>query len=96
MNYIAKLVAQILWDKQRFKSAVEFVRETGIEPQSKAETVQNGGFEEKIEAKPETVYFDWKISPVEKMNVKLDPYQKHDGRRSLKGFVQRFFRAAVE
>ncbi len=81
---IAKLVAQILWDKQRFKSAVEFVRETGIEPQSKAETVQNGGFEEKIEAKPETVYFDWKISSVEKMNVKLDPYQKHDGRRSLK------------
>ncbi len=81
---VARLVAQILWDKQKYRSAVEFVRETGIEPQAKAETVQNGGFEEKIEAKPETVYFDWKISTVEKMNVKLDPYQKHDGRRSLK------------
>lgn len=82
-DVIAKLVAQILWDKQKFRSAVEFVRETGIEPKAKAETVQNGGFEEKIE-KPEAVYFDWKISPVEKMDVKLDPYQKHDGRRSLK------------
>lgn len=80
---VARNVAQILWDKQKYKSAVEFVRETGLEPQAKAETVQNGGFEEKIE-KPENIYFDWRISPVEKVNVKLDPFQKHDGKRSLK------------
>ncbi len=80
---VAKLVAQILWDKQKFRSAVEFVRETGIEPQAKAETIQNGGFEESV-GKPETTYFGWKISPVEKMNVQLDASQKQDGRRSLK------------
>ena len=80
---VAKLVAQILWDKQKFRSAVEFVRETGIEPQAKAGTIQNGGFEESV-GKPETTYFGWKISPVEKMNVQLDASQKHDGRRSLK------------
>ena len=80
---VARLVAQILWDKQKFRSAVEFVRETGIEPQAKAETIQNGGFEESV-GKPETTYFGWKISPIEKMNVQLDASQKHDGRRSLK------------
>ena len=80
---VARLVAQILWDKQKFRSAVEFVRETGIEPQAKAETIQNGGFEESV-GKPETTYFGWKISPVEKMNVQLDTSQEHDGRRSLK------------
>ena len=80
---ISKLVAQILWDKQKFRSAVELVRETGIEPQAKAETVQNGGFEEKIE-KAETTYFGWKISPVEKMTVQLDVSQEHEGRRALK------------
>ena len=80
---VAKSVAQILWDKQKFRSAVELVRETGIEPQAKAATIQNGGFEEAI-GKPETTYFGWKISPVEKMSVQLDASQKHDGRRSLK------------
>lgn len=80
---VAKLVAQILWDKQKFRSAVELVRETGIEPRSKAETIQNGGFEESV-GKPETTYFGWKISPVEKINVQLDASQQHEGRRGLK------------
>ncbi len=80
---VARLVAQILWDKQKFRTAVEFVRETGIEPQAKAETIQNGGFEESI-GKPEDTYFGWKISPAEKLNVQLDAFQKHSERRSLK------------
>lgn len=80
---VARLVAQILWDKQKFRTAVEFVRETGIEPQAKAETIENGGFEESI-GKPDDTYFGWKISPVEKFNVQLDAFQKHSERRSLK------------
>lgn len=80
---VARLVAQILWDKQKFRTAVEFVRETGIEPQAKAETIQNGGFEQSI-GKPDDTYFGWKISPVEKLNVQLDTFQKHSERRSLK------------
>lgn len=82
-DVIAKLVAQILWDNKRFRSAVEFVRETGIEPEAKAEAVQNGGFEAAI-GKPEATYFGWKISPVEKMTVQLDASQKREGRRSLR------------
>ena len=79
----AKTVAQILWDKQKFRSAVELVRETGIEPQAQTETIQNGGFEEAI-GKPETTYFGWKVSPEEKLTVQLDASRKQEGRRSLR------------
>lgn len=80
---VAKLVAQILWNEQKYRSAVEFVRETGLEPSAKGETIQNGSFEDAV-GKPEETYFGWKISNEEKLGVQLDAAQKHDGRRSLK------------
>lgn len=80
---IAKLVAQILWNEQKYRSAVEFVKDTGLEPQAKGETIQNGSFEDAVE-KPEDTYFGWKISNEEKFGVQLDAAQKRDGRRSLK------------
>lgn len=80
---VARTVAQILWNEQKFREAVEFVRETGIEPDVKAESIENGGFENPI-GKPEDTYFGWKISTEEKLSVQLDPAQKHDGRRSLR------------
>ncbi|MDQ6787773.1 MAG: carbohydrate binding domain-containing protein, partial [Acidobacteriota bacterium] len=79
----ARIIAQALYDKQSFREAVEFVRQLGIEPDAKAETVQNGSFERPIGEVQET-YFGWKISPIEKMNVKLDPMVKHEGNRSLR------------
>jgi len=76
-------IAQALFDKGFYRSAVEFIRQLGIEPEAKAEIVQNAGFEKPIgEAKD--AYFGWKIAPVEKMDVKLDPTQKHGGNRSLR------------
>lgn len=80
---IAKTVAQILWNEQKYLSAVEFVRETGLEPTAKAETIENGSFEDAI-GKPEETYFGWKISNEEKLAIQLDPAQKREGRRSLR------------
>lgn len=80
---VARAVAQILWNEQKYRSAVEFVRETGLEPNAQAETINNGSFEDAI-GKPEEIYFGWKISNEEKLSIQLDPIQKHDGRRSLK------------
>lgn len=80
---IAELVARVLYDKGYLRSAVQFVNQIGIETGVKAETVKNGGFEEKIHD-IENVYFGWKISKTEKMTVKTDPSRKRSGERSLR------------
>lgn len=79
----ARVIARALYDKQSYRSAIEFVRQLDIEPDARAETVQNGGFEKPI-GDAKDVYFGWKTSPVERMDVKLDPSAKHEGSRSLR------------
>ena len=76
-------IAQALFDKGFYRSAIEFIRQLGIEPEAAAATVQNGGFENPI-GDAEDAYFGWKISPVEKVEVKLDPTQKREANRSLR------------
>ncbi len=80
---VAKIIAQALYDKRFFRQAIEFVRDLKIEPNAKQETIQNAGFEDAI-SDLDKIYFDWNIKPLEKMSVKLDPTQKHEGRRSLR------------
>lgn len=76
-------IAQALYDKGFYRSAIEFIRQLGIEPEAAAATIQNGGFENPI-GDAKDAYFGWKISPVEKMDVKLDPTQRHEANRSLR------------
>jgi Flp pilus assembly protein TadD len=76
-------MAQILFEKQLFHSALELVRQLDIESGAAAGMIQNGGFEKPIE-EPKDVYFGWRISSVEKLNIKLDPTQKYEGNRSLR------------
>ena len=80
---IAKVIAQAFYEKRIFRQALEFIRELGIEPAARAETVQNGGFENPIGDIKET-YFGWKRAPLEKVDFKLDPTQKREGARSLR------------
>lgn len=76
-------IAQVLYDKGSFRSAIEFIRQLDIEPEAAAETVQNASFEKPIgEAKD--AYFGWKISPIAKIDVNTDLTRKHDGSRSLR------------
>lgn len=79
----AKVVAQALYEKRFFRSAVEFARQTGIDPEAKAESVTNGGFEKPI-VEPRETNFGWKILPVEKLEIKTDSTQKKEGVRSLR------------
>lgn len=79
---VAELIAQALYEKRFYRSAIQFVDQLGLET-AQAEAVQNPGFEEDIKESKES-YFGWKISPPEKMDVKLDPTKKHDGDRSLR------------
>ena len=80
-----KLIAQGMYERRFYRSAVEFARQLQIDPESKAETVTNGSFE-KLLAVPGETYFGWKAtsSPVDKIEIKTDPTQKKDGTRSLR------------
>ena len=77
------VVAQALFDKGFLRAAIEFVSQLGIEPKAKPETVQNGDFEDSI-SYTDHIYFGWKISPAEKMEISLDGAQKREGARSLR------------
>lgn len=79
----ARVIAQAFYDKKIYRQSLEFVRELGIESGARGETVQNASFENPILPIRET-YFSWKVSPIEKVDVKLDPTQKHEGNRSLR------------
>jgi hypothetical protein len=79
----AKVIAQALYDKRFYRQAIEFVRQLGIEPDAQNQTFQNAGFEKPIGDFKE-VYFGWRVSPAEKMEIKLDPTQKYEGSRSLR------------
>ena len=86
----AKIIAQAFYEKRIYPQALEFYRGLGIEPDAKAETIQNAGFEKPIGDIGET-YFGWRVAPTEKMEVKLDPTQKHEGNRSLRIFFNGYF-----
>lgn len=80
-----KLIAQGLYERRFYRSAVEFARELQIDPEAKVEAITNGGFE-KLLAVPDETYFGWKASslPVDKVEIKTDPTQKMEGTRSLR------------
>jgi hypothetical protein len=79
----AKVIARALYDKRFYRQAIEFVRQLEIEPDAQSQTIQNGGFEKPIGDNRE-VYFGWRVAPMEKMEIKLDPTQKFEGSRSLR------------
>ena len=80
---IAKVIAQAFYEKRIFRQSQEFVRELGIEPEAKFETVQNGSFENPF-PEASAVYFGWRVIKTEKVEVKFDPTKKHEGSRSLR------------
>lgn len=81
----SKLVAQVLYEKRFYRTAVEFARQLGIDPDAKSETVTNGSFE-KVLSTPEETYFGWKAvsSPADKIDIKTDSSVKKEGSRSLR------------
>lgn len=82
---ITKDIAQVIYEKRFYRSAVEFARQLQIDPEAKAEAITNGSFE-KLLAVPSETYFGWKAtsSPVDKIEIKSDPTQKKDGTRGLR------------
>lgn len=80
---IAKVIAQSFYEKRFFRQAQDFIRELEIEPEARFETIQNAGFENPFGNSRE-IYFGWNVVPTEKIEIKFDPTQKREGRRSLR------------
>ncbi len=79
----AKRIARGLFEKQRFKESLAFAVQTGIDPEAKAETISNGGFETYLGG-PEDTIFGWRILRGDgKLDIKPDAGVKFQGARSL-------------
>lgn len=81
---IARLIAQALYDKRFYRSAIEFIRQLGIEPQAQGGVVQNGGFEQPIAADAKDTFFSWRYNRKEKIEINTDPMKKKEGNKSLR------------
>ena len=80
----APVIAQVLHDKKRFREALEFSRQAGIDPESVPETVSNGGFEKFI-GPHEGVLFGWAVFRNDgKLDIAADSSVKAEGARSLR------------
>jgi hypothetical protein len=80
---VAEIILQAFYEKKFFRVAVEFARDIGTDSEAKIETVDNFSFEQPIKNAGETM-FGWRVSPLEKFDVKLDSSHKKEGNRSLR------------
>ncbi|RMG06153.1 MAG: hypothetical protein D6735_04470 [Acidobacteria bacterium] len=79
----ASVIAQGLFDKRFFRTALEFSKEIGFDTNAGLEKITNGGFELPVKRESEA-YFDWKIIAAAKTEFNLDPANKKEGNRSLR------------
>lgn len=79
----SKVIAQAFYEKKFFRQSLEFVRDAGIAPDLRGETVQNASFEKPL-GDEDNPYFSWAVIPVEKVEAKRDAAQKHDNSPSLR------------
>ena len=80
----SKTIAWDLYNKHSFVGAVEFSRQSGIDPSARPESITNGDFESTIK-ESKTPTFDWIISRTDgRFDINVDTAVKHAGTRSLK------------
>lgn len=80
----AKIIAQGLHDKRLLRQALEFAKQTGIDPEAEQESVSNGGFENGW-GKPEDTLFGWRVNRTDsRVDISSDTAVKFQGDRSMK------------
>ena len=80
----AKIIAQGLHDKRLLRQALEFAKQTGIDPEAEQESVSNGGFENGW-GKPEDTLFGWRVNRTDsRVEISSDTVVKFQGDRSMK------------
>jgi hypothetical protein len=77
-------IARGLFEKQRYREALAFAVQSGIDSESQVETVTNGGFEKFVGA-PDDTLFGWRIIRGDaKLDILPDSSVKSEGTRSLR------------
>lgn len=83
-NWIGAAIAQRLYEKQLYRSALEFVRQTGENQSARAGGITNGGFESRP-AEERFPKFDWYLARSDaSVEVFLDNRVSHSGKRSAR------------
>ncbi len=80
----AKVIAKGLYDKGQYRQALEFAKQTGIDPTAEQETVTNAGFESSW-GNPDDTLFGWRVMRSEgRVDINADTNVKREGNRSVK------------
>ena len=80
----AKKIAHGLFEKQRYREALAFSVQTGIDPEAQMDAITNGGFEKFVGA-PDDNLFGWRVYRGEgKVDILPDSNVKFEGSRSLR------------
>ena len=83
-NWIGKAIAQRLYEKQLYRSALEFVRQSGENQSARFGGITNGGFESRV-AEERFPKFDWYLARSDAaVEVFLDNRLAHSGKRSAR------------
>ncbi len=81
---ILKNITQYLYTKRFYRQTVDFARQSGIDPEVKAETISNAGFEKGL-GYTEGTLFGWKANRSDsKIEIQADSVVRAEGQRSLK------------
>lgn len=80
---IAKSIAQGFFDKQFYRESLEFSRQAGLDPEARAESISNAGFESFVGA--DDSLYTWKVNRNDgKLDIATDSSVKHAGARSIR------------
>jgi Flp pilus assembly protein TadD len=80
----ARRIARSLFEKRRFREALEFSIQSGIDPEAQFESVSNGGFEKFIGGSEDNI-FGWQIYRGDgKVDILPDSNVKFEGAKSLR------------
>ena len=97
---LPRTIAMGLFSRRAFREAAEFARDSGIDPEARAEQMTNAGFEKFIGAAEETL-FGWRVQRGEpRVDMTPDSAVKREGTRSFritfKGFNKPEFYNVVQ
>lgn len=91
-------IAQALYDKRGYIATSEILKDLRKESNALGQ-IGNGGFEADLR-NPKEVFFGWRVSSRERVDVRLDGRNSREGRRSLRvsynGTVQEFVGNALQ
>ncbi|MGI8812949.1 MAG: carbohydrate binding domain-containing protein [Pyrinomonadaceae bacterium] len=91
---IATTIAKGLNDKRFYRQALEFSKQSGLDPDAAAETVTNAGFETFVGS--DESLFGWKVLRNDgRLDIATDSVVKHSGARSIRFVFRGYSKPAL-